>query len=230
MTRYLTPEETDALGDSEIRGGLFLIGVLSVLTIAAVLFGTIAAAQAMPDLIWVVFVGVFAIGGASIAAVAILAYRRRIWLVNVFVDMRRALLDAELDEREATTTLPTTTYLPTKVEEPREIPHNVGDRAGVLVIDFINGFDPRDLAYFAKYLANGGRTSENVLQDVTLPYEGLKFGGAVDGTRFTRILDLCEKRGILTPRDKARRKPGTLLIPNEQEILRLLLQEETPTP
>jgi hypothetical protein len=64
-----------------------------------------------------------------------------------------------------------------------------------------------------------------VLQDVTLPYEGLKFGGAIEGTRFTRMLDLCEKRGILSARDSARRKPGTLLVKDEQEIERLLLLE-----
>lgn len=226
MTRYLTPEETDALSDAEVRGATFLIGVLGVLTLAAVVFGTVAAANAMPDLTWTVFVGVFAVGGASIAGVAILAYRRRIWLVDVFIEMRRALLDADLDEREAIKPLPTTTYQPTVTPDPREIPVTKGDRAGVVTLDYVNGFDPRDLAYFAKYLVNGGRTSENVLQDVTLPYEGLKFGGAVDGTRFTRMLDLCEKRGILTPRDKARRKPGTLLIQDEGEILKLLLLED----
>jgi hypothetical protein len=227
MTRYLTPEETDALSDAEVRGAGFLIGVLSVLTLAAVIFGTIAAANAMPNLTWIVFVGVFAVGGASIASVAILAYRRRIWLVNVFIEMRRALLDAELDEREAVKPLPTTTYLPTLTPEPREIPVRTPDRVGVVVLDYVNGFDPRDLAYFAKYLVNGGRTSENVLQDVTLPYEGLKFGGAIEGTRFTRMLDLCEKRGILSARDSARRKPGTLLVKDEQEIERLLLLEDT---
>jgi hypothetical protein len=150
------------------------------------------------------------------------------WLTDEITDL--LAWSAHEREKQAAKLLPPTTettYLPTSTPEPREIPVRTPDRVGVVTLDYVNGFDPRDLEWFAKYLANGGRTSENVLEKYTLFHEGVTLGGLKDGTPLTRLLDLCEKRGILTARDKARHKSGSLLIPNEQEILRLLLLEDT---
>jgi hypothetical protein len=148
------------------------------------------------------------------------------WLADVIVEgVAWSKIHRQKVVKIETTPTTETAYLPTEVVEPRTIPVKTPDRAGELTLDYVNGFDPRDIAYFAKYLALGGVTSESRLEHLPLLHEGGQWGGLTVGTASTRILDLCEKRGILTPRDKARRKPGTLLIPNEQEILRLLLQE-----
>jgi hypothetical protein len=150
------------------------------------------------------------------------------WLADVIVEgvawskaARQKVVKIE------TTPTTETTYLPPKVEEPRVLMVTAGDRVGEVTLDYVNGFDPRDLEWFAKYLANGGRTSENVLEKYTLFYQGVTLGGLTDGTRLTELLNLCEKRSILTPRDSGRHKSGSLIVKDEQEILRLLLLEDT---
>jgi hypothetical protein len=224
-TTIETIGDTSAIGIHHVRQYallLFLAGIPATLFLAGsamVLFG-------VPFLDALMVAG-FLMSGVLVYFLLTSADKVSVWMGKEIADL--LAWSAHEREKQAAKLLPPTTettYQPTSAIEPREIPHNVGDRAGVVVLDYVNGFDPRDLAYFAKYLVNGGRTSENVLQDVTLPYEGLKFGGAIEGTRFTRMLDLCEKRGILSARDSARRKAGTLLVKDEQEIERLLLLED----
>jgi hypothetical protein len=225
-TTIETIGDTSAIGIHHVRQYallLFLAGIPVTLFLA----GSAMVLLQVPFLDALPFAG---LGVASVVLYFIFTSGEKAgkWLTDEITDL--LAWSAHEREKQAAKLLPTTTettYQPTSTIEPREIPVTAGDRAGVVVLDYVNGFDPRDLAYFAKYLVNGGRTSENVLQDVTLPYEGLKFGGAIEGTRFTRMLDLCEKRGILSARDSARRKPGTLLVKDEQEIERLLLLEDT---
>jgi hypothetical protein len=218
--------DTSAIGIHHVRQYallLFLAGIPATLFLAGsamVLFG-------VPFLDGLMVAG-FLMASVLVYFIFTSADRVSEWIGKEIADLLE--WSAHEREKQAAKLLPTTTYLPTKVEEPREIPHNVGERAGVLTLDYVNGFDPRDLTYFAKYLALGGVTSESRLEHLPLLHEGGQWGGLTAGTASTRILDLCEKRGILTPRDSARRKPGTLLIKDEAEILRLLMHEDTPTP
>lgn len=231
MTRYLTPEETDALGKVEIRGAAFLIGVIGALTVASVLIGTVAVAQAMPDLTWWVFVGIFAVGGASIVTVAIFAYRRRIWLVNVFVGIRQDLFNAELDEREALRTLPQESALTlpaTLPQENRMIPVTAGDRAEEIPLDLIYGFDPRDLEFLCRLLEKQYKFTEEAMEKLVLPYSREQMGKVGVGTGYSRFMDLCVAAGIIEGR-----KPkfsGTLAVTDAEEMMRRIRALPMPTP
>jgi hypothetical protein len=225
-TTIETIGDTSAIGIHHVRQYallLFLAGIPATLFLAGsamVLFG-------VPFLDALMVAG-FLMSGVLVYFLLTSADKVSEWMGKEISDL--LAWSAHEREKQAAKLLPPTTettYLPTSTPEPREIPVRTPDRVGVVTLDYVNGFDPRDLEWFAKYLANGGRTSENVLEKYTLFHEGVTLGGLKDGTPLTRLLDLCEKRGILTARDKARHKSGSLLIPNEQEILRLLLLEDT---
>jgi hypothetical protein len=225
-TTIETIGDTSAIGIYHVRQYallLFLAGIPVTLFLA----GSAMVLLQVPFLDALPFAG---LGVASVVLYFIFTSGEKAgkWLTDEITDL--LAWSAHEREKQAAKLLPPTTdttYVPTATPEPRQIPVTAGDRAGVVTLDYVNGFDPRDLAWFAKYLANGGRTSENVLEKYTLFHEGVTLGGLKDGTPLTRLLDLCEKRGILTARDKARHKSGSLLIPSEQEILRLLLLEDT---
>jgi hypothetical protein len=225
-TTIETIGDTSAIGIYHVRQYallLFLAGIPVTLFLA----GSAMVLLQVPFLDALPFAG---LGVASVVLYFIFTSGEKAgkWLTDEITDL--LAWSAHEREKQAAKLLPPTTdttYVPTATPEPRQIPVTAGDRAGVVTLDYVNGFDPRDLAWFAKYLANGGRTSENVLEKYTLFHEGVTLGGLKDGTPLTRLLDLCEKRGILTARDKARHKSGNLLIPSEQEILRLLLLEDT---
>jgi hypothetical protein len=224
-TTIETIGDTSAIGIHHVRQYallLFLAGIPVTLFLA----GSAMVLLQVPFLDALPFAG---LGVASVVLYFIFTSGEKAgkWLTDEITDL--LAWSAHEREKQAAKLLPPTTettYLPTATPEPREIPVRTPDRVGVVVLDYVNGFDPRDLEWFAKYLANGGRTSENVLEKYTLFHEGVTLGGLKDGTPLTRLLDLCEKRGILTARDKARHKSGNLLIPSEQEILRLLLLED----
>jgi hypothetical protein len=224
-TTIETIGDTSAIGIHHVRQYallLFLAGIPVTLFLA----GSAMVLLQVPFLDALPFAG---LGVASVVLYFIFTSGEKAgkWLTDEITDL--LAWSAHEREKQAAKLLPPTTettYLPTATPEPRQIPVTAGDRAGVVTLDYVNGFDPRDLEWFAKYLANGGRTSENVLEKYTLFHEGVTLGGLKDGTPLTRLLDLCEKRGILTARDKARHKSGNLLIPSEQEILRLLLLED----
>lgn len=194
-------------------------GVLAVIaTIATAFFGWVLALPYAGYLTVLIFLA----GGIAVGVILLTGLRRGRWFLTRVIGIAEDWIDAEIKAKE----LPTSTYLPTETPQPREIPVTNGNRAGVVTLDYVNGFDPRDLTYFATYLARGNPTSEARLEQMPLPYEGGAFGGATPGTPFTRILDLCEQKNILSPRDGQRRKSGKLLITDEKEILRLLLQED----
>jgi hypothetical protein len=151
------------------------------------------------------------------------------WLTSVIVEgvaqskhARQKIVKIE------TTPTTETAYLPAKVVEPRVLMVTAGERVGEVTVDYVNGFNPKTLEFWAQYLANGNATSETRLEHMPLPHgeRGQLFGGLTPGTPLTRLLDLTERRGISTARDGVKRKPGTLLIKDEAEILRLLLQED----
>lgn len=142
-------------------------------------------------------------------------------VVAVALDM----LEAETEHKYRLPPLPT--YLPT---EPETFKLTASGGAGgeavqEVVKELVNGFDPRDLDWFAKYLASGNRYSEAALEKMPLPYEGVLLGGLTEGTPLTRLLNLCEEKKILSPRDGKSRKTGKLLIVEEKEIARRLKEK-----
>lgn len=190
-------------------------GALGIIaTLATALFGWILVLPFAGYLTALIFLA----GGLAVGIILLTGLRRGRWFLTRIVDIAENWIAAEIRAKE----LPTPAYLPTEAIPPREIPVTSGNRAGVLTIDFVNGFDPRDLEWFAKYLANGNPTSEARLEHLPLPHEGILCGGAASGTPFTRLLDLCEAKGVLTARDAVRRKSGKLLVPDEKEIAQLL--------
>lgn len=221
MTRLLSPEEAELLRDSETRHAITFAVAMAFVLVGALIFGGVWSAVVLPDWAWLVTVAIFAVGGAGIMLFLILGFRRGRRHIADVVDMWREWVAQEIKAKA----LPTeTTPLPLPTET-RVIPVTAGNRVGEVVV-YVNGFHPEFIKWWAGYLADGNPTSETRLEKMRLPYQGGLFGGLTDGTPLTRLLDLCEKRGILSPRDKARRKPGALLIQDEAEITKLLFFED----
>lgn len=216
--------DTSAIGIQHVKEYAFLLFLASIPT-ALFLAGSAMVLFGVP------FLDALMVSGFLMAAVLV-------YFILTSADQVSKWLGAEIADllawsaaeraKQAQKALPTSTSLPTSTVEPREIPVRTADRVGTVTLDYVNGFDARDLDWFAKYLANGGRTSEAVLEKYTLFHEGVTLGGLKDGTPLTRLLDLCETRGILSPRDSVRRKPGQLLITDEQEIARRLKTNTPP--
>jgi hypothetical protein len=93
---------------------------------------------------------------------------------------------------------------------------------GEFTTDLIDGFDPRDLDWFAKYLSNGGKWTEAALEHLPLPYSGARLGKAEPSTPYSRLVGRCVDRGIIGDRGGPGNKPGILLVKDEKEIARLL--------
>lgn len=115
----------------------------------------------------------------------------------------------------------TPTVLPTLPAAETPIQYNHFSRGGQSIPrTLIHGFDPRDLEWLARYLANGGRFTEAAMEKLTLPYSLELMGKAQEGTHYFRLMQLCAERGIIVGRDA--KKSGVLAVTEYQEILRKL--------
>lgn len=185
----------------------------------------VCVAWACVVLIGVPFFDAVAVLAALVATIILIfllssAYNVSTWLSGGIAEM---LAWSKKERKKALPPLPTASSLPA---ETFKLSEN-GQQGRDVVKEYVNGFDPRDLDYLARYLARGGHTSEAAMKDMILYHEDVKLGDLKEGTHLTRFLDLCEQKTILSARDGVRRKPGKLLIDDEKEIARRLkLKEE----
>jgi hypothetical protein len=235
----MNANDAKILTDTEIdlakRAAIF-VGVLTGTMLISLSLMTVATIVPL-DLFRFLAIGLVFVAGMLVLLFVVLAFLRGRDHLN---DFRHTLLGQEewrTEEIKAQIQvlvnavkngLPTATetaYLPNKTETFQlTAPSGAGGAVvtNTIAKELVNGFDPRDLNWFATYLANGNAPSETRLERMPLPYGGGNFGGLTEGTNLSKLLDLCEARGILSPRDAERRKPGKLLITDEHEIARLL--------
>lgn len=129
-------------------------------------------------------------------------------------------LDRELEFRFPTPDLPElpAPTLPALPAEDEPIRYSHYSR-GVEEIPrkLLHGFDPRDLEWLTKYLANGGKFTEAAMEFMPLPHSGEKLGKAAENTPYTRFMDVCTRSGIITGREG--KKSGQLAIFTAPEMM-----------
>lgn len=83
--------------------------------------------------------------------------------------------------------------------------------------NLLHGFDARDLAFLARYLARGGKFTESVMEFLELPYSREVMGKAEDGTLYTKFMQLCVDTEVIVGRGP--KKSGTLVVLEAGEML-----------
>lgn len=231
MMRFPT-QEAESLRQSETRQSLtfaLAFGVFTlVITVAAAVFGW------MLDIPFAGYIAalVFTIGGLYVFFVLRAGWHRGSGVVNRVVEVAENWFDAEIKLKLAAHVLPPTPD-PAPTPENRMIPHTVNGRVGELPIDLIDDWlDPRDADWFAKYLAQGNKWTETVLEKIPLPYSGQTIGKDRDNSPYHHLMAKCVAQEIITGRGGPGNPSGKLAITDEKEIARRLriprLAELTP--
>lgn len=197
---------------------LFVFAGGIVLSLAVALIGAVLAVPATPG-----------VSAALLFAFILLAMAFGIsefvktgGRVGRVVDTGIDLLNAEIDAKyPAPPALPAA--YPAPLPEKTDIVVTAGSREVVLPA-LVNGFDPRNLDWFAVYLANGNPWTEKKLEMMPLPHGGEKIGKEGENTVYHNLMALCTARGIIVGRGGPGNSTGKLAVTDVNEIKRLLKQ------
>lgn len=224
MIRFPT-KEAEELRQSETRQSLtfaLVFGVFTIcLTLAAALFGWLLAVPFTGYLSALVFIG----GGIYVFVILRAGWMRGGGVVNRVVEVAERWLDAEIELKSSARALPPAPTLPLPPEN-RVIPHTILGRGGELALDLIDGFDPRDLDWFAKYLANGNKWTEAALEHMPLPHSGILIGKDREGAPYRKLMTKCVNKSIIGGRGGPGNPSGKLAVTDEKMIARLLKEPD----
>lgn len=233
MVRLIPTIEADEISATLLKrafafsGSIFLIGMLVLLSF--LITGWVAA---FPEIVLtVVAVAMIALVGVVMGGAIFYAWLRGVGHVN-----RVVTVWANREEAETKLIQPAPPALPDeKAALPaaeREIPTTVGGRAvEPIPLDPLFGFDPRDLRYLCRYLANGNKFTEAVMENMPLPFTPeQKLGKAQGNTPYNRFMRLCVKTEVIVERGGPGNAPGRLVVTDPDEIYRRIkaLPEQAP--
>lgn len=218
MSRRIVPSDlATVLGDNEMQDGI--LAATSIGCIAAILF----VVSSLLSIFGIFPMEVYRWGVVGLIFLAALVTGGIICLAWVRAQgHRKSVADwAKAENKLKDSTPPAQTPLPALPAIETPIAYNHYSRGGQTIPrELVNGFDPRDLEWLARYLANGGIFTEAVMENITLPYALEPMGKATEGTHYHRLMRLCTETGIIVGR--AAKKSGTLAITEYPEILRRL--------
>lgn len=130
-------------------------------------------------------------------------------------------VDADVTPVTPELSAPTLPALPALPAYDDAITYNSPSRVGESIPrNLLHGFDPRDLQFLCRLLANGFKFTESAMEKIVLPYSLEIMGKAEDGTPYARFMELCVRAGIVVGREG--RKSGTLAIMDAGGMMRRL--------
>lgn len=208
----LPVQEADLLRDGEIRTGITIAAAFAVVTLLFML-GAIGVSMALvPDLTGIVVAVVFALGGATVALVLILAFRRSRWHMQTVVNAWRDWIQAEIDAKYPP---------PQAAQTPAQEAQTVPVTSGVKEPSEIGGFDKADLLALCRAFAAGMKWTEDKMVGFTLPHTQETLTKA----RYIALMALFVERGVIDGRGGPGNKTGKLLIADPNEAYARLVNE-----
>ena len=160
--------------------------------------------------------GVVFVGG-SLAFVTIGAT----YVVSLLVEMRAADMGRAWVEHEMSAKGLPPAASPLPEPTPVQLRVTSGERAGLIEMTQLHGFEIDDLKWFCRYLANGNAWTEARLENMPLP-SGVVLGRDREGSPYRRLMGLCVSTGIISARGGNGNKTGTLAITDAGEMLERL--------
>lgn len=193
---------------------LFLAGVVS-------LYGLVVP---FAYTAWVVAFIIF-VCAASLAVLVYHGLRSALGHAKVADRMAEQAHNAEIEAKKPAPVLPPAPAQPPASTPAQEssIPTRLASGRAVEVSrETILGFEPDDLLWLCKYLANGGKFTESVMEHLPLPHSGVLMGKAQKGTPYQIFVDACLETGIIVDRGGRDHKSGMLAVTDANEMMRLL--------
>lgn len=226
MSRLLTPEEAELLRDSEMRHAVTFAVAVTFVTLGAAIVGIGTTVIVMPDLAWLVTLGIFGVGGAIIMLALILAFRQGRQHIRDVVDMTWDWVRAEIKAKDVTLPAPTAPTLPATPSEGEGMAQQDG-RAG-WNSRLLHGLPVLTLEYVCNYLADKNSWAEARLATMPVPYvyPPARFGKAEAGTIYDQLFHtergiFC-RAGIIVGRGGAGNAMGKLTTLNAVEMMERL--------
>lgn len=211
----LPVQEADLLRDGEIRTGITIAAAFAVVTLL-VMLGAIGVSMALvPDLTGIVVAVVFALGGATVALVLILAFRRSRWHMQTIVTAWKEWIEAEIDAKYPA---------PAPAQLPAQETQTVPVTSGVKEPAEIGGFDKADLLALCRAFAAGMKWTEEKMVGFVLPHTTETLTKA----RYIQLMALFVERGVIDERGGPGNRTGKLLVKDPDEAY-ARLTNSTPT-
>ncbi len=216
MIKFPT-DEAEALRQSEESHALVFAWAFGVFTVflsaGAALFGW---ALALPFTGYMAAL-VFLAGGISIGVILLTGLRRGRRAVSEVIGAAEKWLNTEIKLKTAALSAPSAPALPLPAPE-REVVVSRGNRVEQIPLELVHGFDPRDLRFLCRLLANGFKFTEAAMERLTLPYSGESMGKADGNTNYARFMAACVAGGVISGRTA--RQSGQLVVTDPDEMYR----------
>lgn len=209
-----------SMRDAEQKGTLVFALAFFLFTLVVAIGYSIWAALAALALTEYTAMLAWVFGGGAffVFSILLIGMLRAASIVSGVMQQWHLWQEAERAAKYPLPQLPTPALTLPTPQEIEVIPVASGDRVVEMPKELLFGFDPRDLEYLCRYLANGGRFTEAAMEKLLLPYALVVMGKASEGTLYTRFMELCVECGIIVGR--VGKQAGTLAVLEAGEMLK----------
>lgn len=216
----LHTQEAEQLREGEMAHAFGFALAFGILTILAVLVSIGVSMAFFPDLLQLLVVTVFGVGGATIMLVLILGFRRgRQHMSDIVETWRQWMLQEMARRKKETASVTTIRVLPQATQEV--IPVTRPPKAPELV----QGFDMRDIESLCIAFSLGARWSEAALMDKPLPVTKMELGK----TLYYKLIDeVFIPAGVIGGRGGPGNKTGKLEI-TDPDAMMAAIRAKFPT-